>query len=144
MKCRVGFPSATITVVSIKIRFPESRHATVFRVGEQHGRAAAKATVGQPFSVEGWAFKDGVGLQSVEVLLDGKVVGKADYGQPSPGTAAYWKLSNDPNHPNVGFRANVDTASISPGRHWLGLRLHGADGSVEDWVEQPVVIRAGP
>ena len=103
----------------------------------------AKAAVGQRFSVEGWAFKDGVGLQGVEVLLDGKVVGTADYGLPSPGTAAYWKLSNDPHHPKVGFRARVDATSLSPGRHWLGLRLHGSDGSVEDWAEQPVeIIRA--
>ena len=104
---------------------------------------AAKATVGQHFVVEGWGFKDGVGLQGVEVLLDGKVVGTADYGRPSPGTAAYWKFSNDPNHPAVGFRAQVDASSTSPGRHWLGLRLHGADGSVEDWPEQPIVIGAG-
>ena len=103
----------------------------------------AKAAVGQRFSVEGWAFKDGVGLQGVEVLLDGKVVGTADYGLPSPGAAAYWKLSNDPHHPKVGFRARVDATSLSPGRHWLGLRLHGSDGSVEDWAEQPVeIIRA--
>jgi hypothetical protein len=26
------------------------------------------------------------------------------------------------------------------GRHWLGLRLHGRDGSVEDWAEQPIDI----
>ena len=92
---------------------------------------------------EGWGFKEGVGLQGVEVLLDGKVVGTANYGRPNPGTAAYWKFSKDPNHPDVGFHAQVDASSVGPGRHWLGLRLHGADGSVEDWPEQPVVIRAG-
>ena len=101
---------------------------------------AGKATVGQHFVVEGWGFKEGVGLQDIEVLLDGKVVGTANYGSPSPGTAAYWKFSKDPNHPDVGFHAQVDASSVGPGRHWLGLRLYGADGSVEDWPEQPVVI----
>jgi 4-amino-4-deoxy-L-arabinose transferase-like glycosyltransferase len=99
------------------------------------------ATVDKAFEVSGWAFKDGVGLAVVEVLLDGKVVGKAEYGLSSPGTAAFWKISTDPQHPRVGFRARVDAGRFEAGRHWLGLRLHGRDGSVEDWSEQPLNLR---
>lgn len=98
----------------------------------------SKATTGRKFQVAGWAFKDGVGLKGVEVLLDGKPVAKAHYGLASGGTAAYWKISTDPNHPAVGFSADLDLAAAKPGRHWLGLRLHGQDGSVEDWSEQPL------
>lgn len=101
----------------------------------------ASAKVGDRFTVEGWAFKEGIGLKRVEVLLDGKVVSQAVYGTPSPGTAEYWKISTDPHHPNVGFKAEVDLASVASGRHWLGLRLHGMDGSVEDWAEQPIEIK---
>ena len=101
---------------------------------------ASKTAVGRAFEVAGWAFKDGVGLERVEVLLDGRVVAQARYGEPSPDTAAYWKVSTDPNHPAVGFSARLDTATIKPGRHWLGLRLHGRDGSVEDWAEQPLEV----
>jgi len=90
--------------------------------------------------VQGWAFKEGVGLKGVEVLIDGKPVTKAEYGKPEPGVAAFWRISNDPQHPRVGFRADVDASGLSPGRHWLGLRLHGNDGSVEDWEEQPIDI----
>ncbi len=98
------------------------------------------ASVGGKLKVAGWAFKDGVGLERVEVLLDGQLVAQARYGLPSPGTAAYWKISNDPQHPNVGFEAELDLTSVKPGRHWLGLRLHGRDGSVEDWSEQPIEV----
>jgi hypothetical protein len=63
------------------------------------------------------------------------------YGLDSPGVATYWKISNDPNQPRVGFGGRVDLGDIAPGRHWLGLRLHGADGSVETWSEQPINIR---
>ncbi len=101
----------------------------------------AKERVGPTFEISGWAFKDGVGLERVEVLVDGKVVAQARYGLPSPGTADYWKISTDPNHPAVGFTASVDAGSIAQGRHWLGLRLHGSDGSVEDWSEQAIDIR---
>lgn len=99
-----------------------------------------KSRVGPSFEVSGWAFKDGVGLERVEVLVDGRVVAEARYGLPSPGTAEFWKISTDPNHPDVGFRARVDATSLAPGRRWLGLRLHGTDGSVEDWSEQAIVI----
>lgn len=99
------------------------------------------ARVGRPFEVEGWAFKDGVGLSRVEVLLDGEVVAEAEYGLDNPGVAGYWRISSDPSHPRVGFRATVDGEALAqPGRRWLGLRLHGSDGSVEDWSEQPLII----
>jgi hypothetical protein len=100
----------------------------------------SKAVVARRFDVSGWAFKDGVGLKGVDILLDGKAVAEARYGLSSPGTAAFWKISTDPNHPDVGFAAEVDLAMAAPGRHWLGLRLHGADGSFEDWSEQPIEV----
>ena len=89
--------------------------------------------------VHGWAFKDGAGLAGVEILVDGKVAANAAYGR-SIGVADYWKISTDPNHPRVGFDARVDTTALAPGRHWLGLRLHGKDGSVEEWPEQPFSV----
>lgn len=95
------------------------------------------APVGDTFEVSGWAFKDGAGLARVEVLVDGAVVAQAEYGLANPGVADYWKISVDPGHPAVGFRATIDASSLAPGRHWLGLRLHGRDGSIEDWSEQP-------
>ncbi|MEP6633204.1 MAG: glycosyltransferase family 39 protein [Luteimonas sp.] len=98
------------------------------------------ARVSGTFTVTGWAFKDGVGVSGVEVLLDGRVLKEADYGLPSPGTVAYWKISTDPSHPDVGFRARIDASGIAPGLHWLGLRLHGRDGSIETWSEQPLTI----
>src|SRR3546814_9305413 len=92
------------------------------------GAPVAGGSVGRSFEVAGWAFKDGVGLSGVEVLLDGKLVAKAEYGLSSPGTAVYWKISTDPQHPDVGFRAHVEAGDLAPGRHWLGLRLYGRDG----------------
>lgn len=103
-------------------------------------RPLSGALVPRSFEIEGWAFKDGVGLEKVEVLIDGEVIANADYGLPSPGVAVYWRISSDPQHPQVGLRGRVDLGDIAAGRHWLGLRLHGRDGSVEDWPEQPIVL----
>ena len=95
--------------------------------------------VGSTFEVAGWAFKDGVGLRAVELLLDGRPVGRATYGEANAGVAGFWKISTDPRHPDVYFRGRL--AGVAPGRHWLGLRLHGLDGSVEDWPAQPLRVR---
>ncbi|AKC85725.1 ArnT family glycosyltransferase [Pseudoxanthomonas suwonensis] len=94
------------------------------------------------FEVRGWAFKDGVGLSRVEITLDGAVVARAEYGSELD-VAGHFPHSVDPNHPRVGFHARVDLPDSQAGRRWLGLRLHGADGSVEEWPEQPVRIAAG-
>lgn len=102
---------------------------------------AIDATVARRFDLSGWAFKDGVGLSRIEVLLDGEVVAEAEYGIPSPWITEYWRISSDPRHPDVGFRARVDVGDRAAGLHWLGLRLHGEDGSVEDWSEQPIRFR---
>lgn len=92
--------------------------------------------VNAPFVVSGWAFKDGAGLARVEVLVDGRVAAEATYGEVLD-VRPYWKISTDPNHPHIGFRARIDPVGLAPGTHWVGLRLHGSDGSVEDWWEQP-------
>jgi 4-amino-4-deoxy-L-arabinose transferase-like glycosyltransferase len=98
--------------------------------------------LGRRFEVAGWAFRDGVGLARVEVTLDGRVVAEAEYGLDNPGVLGYWRISTDPNHPRVGFRADVAVPGGMPaGVHWLGLRLHGEDGSIEDWPERRVVLR---
>ena len=99
----------------------------------------AGARVQQTLPVQGWAFKDGVGLARVELLLDGRPAGDARYGRAFDLRPA-WPASTDPQHPHVGFDAQLDVSGLAPGRHWLGLRLHGHDGSVEQWQEQPFVV----
>jgi len=104
------------------------------------------ATVARRFAVDGWAFKDGVGLRRVEILIDGRPIADARYGLARPEVVGFWAKwraggSTDPRQPNVGFRAEVDLSARPPGTYRLGLRLHGDDGAVEDWPERVVVLR---
>ncbi len=103
-------------------------------------RPLPRAVVGEEFEVAGWAFKDGAGIARVDVTLDGVAVARAEYGAAMPEVAGYWGVSTDPQHPRVGFRATVRLEDGHRGRRWLGLTLHGHDGSVEAWSEQPVAI----
>ncbi len=107
---------------------------------------AAGDVVVRRFALRGWAFKDGVGLARVEVLVDGQPVAVADYGAERPEVEGFWRKwrdggSTDPQQPKVGFRADVDLGTRAPGTYWMGLRLHGRDGSVEDWPQQAIVLR---
>ena len=104
---------------------------------------ARGARVGPAFAVFGWAFKDGVGIARIEVLVDGQPVAEANYGREQPEAAGSWANSTDPAQPHVGFDARVVLPPGSEGLHWLGLRLHGKDGSVESWPEQRLQVVAG-
>ncbi|MBS7457638.1 glycosyltransferase family 39 protein [Coralloluteibacterium stylophorae] len=101
---------------------------------------AADAEVSGGFAVAGWAFKDGAGVARVEVTLDGATVADAAYGRPAPWVAEYWKVSEDPAHPAVGFDARLDAAALPAGRHRLGIVVHGRDGSREPWPTQWVRV----
>lgn len=88
------------------------------------------AAVRDAFDVEGWAYQDGVGVQSVQVLLDGRVVALARYGVEDVEVRSQWPSSDDPQQPDVGFQARVNLAGASPGEHGLALRVQGRDGRV--------------
>jgi len=91
--------------------------------------------------IAGWAFADGIGLARVEVVIDGDLVIAADYGLPMPNVAAFWEISTDATHPDVGFHAAYDVSGLAPGEHWIGLRLVANDGRVEEWPQQRFVLR---
>lgn len=106
----------------------------------------AGGTVARRFPLQGWAFKEGIGLARIEALIDGQPVADAKYGIERPEVAGFWQKwrdggSTDPQQPKVGFRAEIDLGDRAPGTYWLQLRLHGRDGSVEDWPQQPIVLR---
>jgi hypothetical protein len=104
---------------------------------------AVGARVGRTFLVAGWAFKDGIGISRVEVTLDGRPLVDARYGVARPYVAPFWKISSDRAHPDVGFDVQVTLPEGSEGTHWLGLVLHGKDGSSEAWPQQRIVVDGG-
>jgi hypothetical protein len=98
------------------------------------------AVGGGRLAVSGWALKAGAGLARVELTLDGVVVATADYGERRGDVLTYWGLDPEQEDSGVGFHAELDLRGHPPGRAWLGLRLHGHDGVVEDWPAQPLQI----
>ena len=98
------------------------------------------AVVSGRVAVAGWALKEGVGVDRIELTLDGRVVGVANYGQPRPDVLSFWDIAAADD--GVGFSAWIDLARHPGGEAWLGLVVHGRDGSVEAWPEQRLFVRA--
>lgn len=89
---------------------------------------SADLEVHETLRVFGWAFADGVGIESVEILIDGYPARGGRYGVPRPGVIEHFPHSTDPNHPNVGFESRVDTARLEPGWHALAVQITSRDG----------------
>lgn len=103
---------------------------------------APGAALERRFSVSGWAVKDVAGVAKVEITLEGRVIAVAEDAGANEWLRGFLKNgSRDPRMPRVQFKADVDAGGLPPGRYWLGLRITGGDGSVEEWAEQPVVVR---
>jgi len=101
---------------------------------------AVNATVSGIVEVSGWALKEGVGVDRVVLTVDGTEQGQADYGLPRPDVLQYWQIGEGSD--GVGFRARLDLSEHPGGQAWLGLRIHGSDGSIEDWPQQRIHVRA--
>lgn len=100
-----------------------------------HPAPGAALAPGSP--VEGWALKPGAGLAKVQLLLDGEPVATFVPDLARPDVLGYWGLQGRSDE-RVGFRLPMPAVAHPAGRAWLGLRLYGTDGSVEDWPAQPV------
>ena len=104
---------------------------------------AGAVLAGERVAVSGWAIKEHIGVARIDVLLDGEAIAGARYGTPYPGVRGQWPGSTDPGHPDVGFEASVALAGVAPGRHLLGVRVTGRDGSVRDLALRRVRVLGG-
>ncbi len=84
--------------------------------------------------VGGWLF-DNVGVQTIDVLVDGIVVGQAWYGAPRPDVIAFY-----PGAPtNAGYGYTWDTTTLANGNHTLQLRVTDTSGIVSMMPTRKVV-----
>lgn len=91
-------------------------------------------TVGASFRVRGWAVKDGVGIERIDLWLDGRHLAQVRREYDNAWVMDFLGgISRDPAAPRVQFEARPDARGAAPGWHRLMLELHGGDGSVERW-----------
>jgi hypothetical protein len=91
----------------------------------------ATGTVSGLVTVAGWAIDNtafiGTAIGSVQVLVDGVVVGNATYGISRPDVCNAYPAR--PGCPNVGFAYQWNTAALAPGQHTITISASDTDGT---------------
>ncbi len=108
-----------------------------------------RAWIDQPLSgaelsgiawVRGWAYNEDLGVAEVRIYLDGELVAEADYDLPRPDVVTATALSGDPNQPNLGFEAQLDTGGFHPGRHELAIGVIDSRGNETRHGNREVIL----
>jgi hypothetical protein len=112
--------SATITVTAAAV--PPSVHVD---------SPTAGAVVSGTVTVAGWAIDNatsvGMAISSVQVNIDGVLVGTASYGVSRPDVCAAY--AGRVGCPNVGFSYALNTATLTPGTHTITVMATDSDGT---------------
>lgn len=83
---------------------------------------------------------DSVGVRAVDVVVDGRVAGRAEY-HPGVSSSHPWIEDYiDPRVPYVHFGFDWDTTRLAEGPHQFALRLHRDDGSVGEYGRRTVFV----
>lgn len=77
--------------------------------------------------LHGWALDDN-GIQAVDILVDGVVVGRANYGRARAGVAA--QFPGFPDSALAGWGFELDTSRFLNGQHTVTVRIRSKAGEV--------------
>ena len=100
----------------------------------------AGAKVSHEIHVSGWVINEGLGVASVEVLLNGQLISVPQYGLSRPDVVAAMDVRSDPNMPNLGFEARISTSSLPKGKNTLSIRVMGISGEEQNFGERMIEI----
>ncbi|MCL6573937.1 MAG: N-acetylmuramoyl-L-alanine amidase, partial [Bacillus sp. (in: Bacteria)] len=128
--------------------FSDGQHTVTIRVTGKNGRVTnlpnstitiknenAKWYLDNPISgailrgtknVSGW-FLNESGVENIDVLVDGAVVGQATYGDPR---SDIQKAFPQYNNGTAGFHYALDTTQFAVGKHTITIRVTGKNGRV--------------
>jgi hypothetical protein len=129
-----GTPDSGTWTVTIQVASPPA----VFVDSPTSGAAVTGA-----ITISGWALDHTSAIGSVQVKVDGIVVGNATYGVPRPDVCAVY--SGLPGCPNVGFTYSLDTTNLMPGAHTVTVLATDTDGTPDmGSYTVMVTVRSGP
>ena len=99
-----------------------------------------EAVVRGPLTVAGWSYSEDSGIETVELMLNGKTVHPLKYGVPRPDVVRNQNVASDPNQPNLGFTGTWDSLNVANGTYTLSVRLRNRAGETRDYGERQIVI----
>ncbi|MEH7416350.1 Ig-like domain-containing protein, partial [Neobacillus drentensis] len=109
---------------------------TISNVRGSLDQPATGSTISESKTVSGW-FLDENGVSKIEILVDGKVVGQAFYGDARPDVL---KVYPDFNNANAGYHFVLNTTGFSNGKHTITVRETGKTGKVATLPGKAVTV----
>jgi beta-N-acetylglucosaminidase len=85
--------------------------------------------------VQGW-FLSGSGVSKIEVLVDGNVIGQAQYGITRTDVQSAYP---DYQNANSGYQYTLDTKQFTDGQHILAVRETGINGEITTLTSQVMI-----
>lgn len=90
--------------------------------------------------ISGWAYNEDLGVSAVRIYLDSEFVAEAEYGLPRPDVVTATALSSDPNQPNLGFEARLDTGGFPGGQRELSIGIIDSRGNETRYGRREILL----
>ena len=90
--------------------------------------------------VNGWAFNEDIGIESIMLLIDSEAIGRVDYGGSRPDVVEVMQVRSDPNSPNIGYNYNFDSNLLGNGLHRLEIDIENRLGIKQRFGERTIEV----
>ncbi len=92
-------------------------------------------------NVNGWAFNEDIGIDKIQLVIDGETFGQVDYGGSRPDVVEVMQVMTDPNRPNIGYNYSFDSNLLKNGEHSLQIEIKNHLGITQLYGERIIEIR---
>ena len=90
--------------------------------------------------VNGWAFNEDIGIESITLFIDSEAIGRVDYGGSRPDVVKVMQVQSDPNSPNIGYNYNFDSNQLDNGSHQIEIEIRNHLGLTQRFGERTVEV----
>jgi 4-amino-4-deoxy-L-arabinose transferase-like glycosyltransferase len=91
-------------------------------------------------NVNGWAFNEDIGIESITLLIDSEAIGRVDYGGSRPDVVEVMQVRSDPNSPNIGYDYSFDSNQFGNGSHQLEIEIRNHLGITQRFGERVIEV----
>lgn len=95
-------------------------------------------------NVTGWAYSEDVGVERVDLLIDGERIASAEYGLSREDVVEVRNIQSDPNAPALGSGLQFDTTAFENGNYELAIEARNRQGSRTVYGKRSVRISNQP
>ncbi|MFB0987739.1 MAG: Ig-like domain-containing protein, partial [Gammaproteobacteria bacterium] len=91
-------------------------------------------------NVNGWAFNEDIGIESITLLIDSEAIGRVDYGGNRTDVVEVMQVQSDPNSPNIGYDYSFDSNQLDNGSHQLEIEIRNHLGITQRFGEREIEV----